>query len=79
LFPNPAVDVMRIQFVLGEIEPLELALFNTLGELVWKESYADFMGQFNSSIDVSSLAKGTYVLRASTPSISYSGKVVKMD
>ncbi|MEL0027027.1 MAG: CotH kinase family protein, partial [Schleiferiaceae bacterium] len=32
LFPNPAVDVLRVQFVLGEQQPLELALFNTLGE-----------------------------------------------
>jgi hypothetical protein len=56
-----------------------LALFNTLGELVWKESHADFMGQFNRTIDMSTLAKGTYILRASTPSVSYSGKVVKVD
>ncbi|MGA0303608.1 MAG: CotH kinase family protein, partial [Schleiferiaceae bacterium] len=27
LFPNPAMDVLRIQFVLGEEAPLELALF----------------------------------------------------
>jgi hypothetical protein len=79
LFPNQAVDVLRVQFVLGEEAPLELALFNTLGELVWKESHADFMGQFNRTIDVSTLAKGTYILRASTPSVSYSGKVVKVD
>ena len=79
MFPNPAVDVLRVQFVLGEQQPLELALFNTLGELVWKESHADFMGQFNRTIDVSTLAKGTYILRASTPSVSYSGKVVKVD
>ena len=79
LFPNPAVDVLRIQFVLGEEEPLELALFNTLGELVWKESHAHFMGQFNSTFDMSALAKGTYILRAFTPSVSYSGKVVKVD
>ncbi len=79
LFPNPAVDVLRVQFVLGEKAPLELALFNTLGELVWKESHADFIGQFNRTIDVSTLAKGTYILRASTPSVSYSGKVVKVD
>jgi len=79
LFPNPAVDMLRVQFVLGEEAPLELALFNTLGELVWKESHADFMGQFNRTIDVSTLAKGTYILRASTPSVSYSGKVVKVD
>ena len=79
LFPNPAVDVLRVQFVLGEEAPLELALFNTLGELVWKESHADFMGQFNRTIDVSTLAKGTYILRAYTPSVSYSGKVVKVD
>ncbi len=79
LFSNPAVDVLRVQFVLGEEAPLELALFNTLGELVWKESHADFMGQFNRTIDVSTLAKGTYILRTSTPSVSYSGKVVKVD
>jgi hypothetical protein len=37
------------------------------------------MGQFNRTIDVSTLAKGTYILRASTPSVSYSGKVLKVD
>ena len=79
LFPNPAMNVLRVQFVLGEQEPLELALFNTLGELIWNESYSDFIGQFNSTIDVSTLAKGTYILRASTPSVRYSEKVVKID
>ena len=79
LFPNPALDWLRVQFVLGEQQPLELALFNTLGELVWRESRAAFMGQFNSTIDVSALAKGTYILRATTPTMSYSRRFVKVD
>jgi hypothetical protein len=76
LFPNPAVDVLRVQFVLGEEEPLELALFNTLGELVWKETHADFIGQFNETIDVSGLAHGTYILRVETPTKAYAERFI---
>jgi len=64
---------------MGQPENMTLAIYNTAGQLVWESNYTNFVGQFNTTIDLSSLAKGTYFLRASTPTISYSEKVMKVN
>ena len=79
LFPNPAVDALTVQFLMGQQENMTLGIYNTAGQLVWETTYSQFLGQFNTTIDLSSLAKGTYFLRASTPTISYSEKVMKVN
>ena len=79
LFPNPAVDALTVQFLMGQQENMTLEIYNTAGQLVWETTYSQFLGQFNTTIDLSSLAKGTYFLRASSPTISYSEKVMKVN
>ena len=61
LFPNPAIDQLHVQFILGTQSDMNMRIFNTSGQEVWQNSRADFIGQFNETIDVSGLARGTYI------------------
>jgi hypothetical protein len=79
LFPNPAVDVLNIQFLMGQQENMTLGIYNTAGQLVWETTYSHFLGQFNTAIDVSSFARDLYIMRISTPSVTYTGKFVLVD
>ena len=79
VFPNPANDVIRVQFVHDNTENMRLAIFNVNGELVWEENKDGFVGQYNESIDISALSNGLYVFRAWTDSISYAERFLKID
>ena len=79
LFPNPAVNALNIQFLMGQQENMTLGIYNTAGQLVWETTYSHFLGQFNTAIDVSSFARDLYILRITTPSVTYAGKFVLVD
>jgi hypothetical protein len=76
LFPNPAVDVLHVQFILGEQSDMRMHIFNTAGQMVWQNDRTDFIGQFNETIDVSGLAHGTYILRVETPTKAYAERFI---
>ena len=79
LFPNPAVDQLHLQFMMGQEEDLSFAVYNATGQLVWESVYTKFIGQFNGSIDVSAFARGSYVLRVSTPTKVYTSTFILID
>jgi hypothetical protein len=76
LFPNPAIDQLHVQFILGTQSDMNMRIFNTSGQQVWQNNRADFIGQFNETIDVSGLARGTYILRVETPTEAYAERFV---
>lgn len=79
IFPNPAVDQLHLQFMMGQEEELSCAVYNATGQLVWESAYTKFIGQFNGSIDVSAFARGSYVLRVSTPTKVYTSTFILID
>ena len=79
MFPNPAVDAIQLQFILEAESDMQLDIYNMEGQLLWSRLELDFVGQYNQRIDISTLAQGAYVLRVTTPSISYSGRFIKLN
>ncbi len=64
LFPNPARSELNIQFNLTESMPLNVTVFNTLGQLVTVVSSQDFtLGQHTLNVDVANLSNGVYFVR----------------
>jgi CSLREA domain-containing protein len=63
--PNPAVGSVRVSFHVADTAPVELALFNTLGQRVLTvfEGQATPSGMETVDLDVRGLAAGVYVLR----------------
>ena len=79
MFPNPAVDAVQLQFILETESDMQLDIYNMEGQLLWSRFEREFVGQYNERIDISTLAHGSYILRVTTPSLSYSGRFIKLN
>lgn len=63
IFPNPAQDLVRLEFTLTEQLPLQIALYNTLGKKVQTIANENFAtGAHSLSADVSQLPNGMYYI-----------------
>ncbi|HCP40466.1 MAG TPA: hypothetical protein DIT65_01620 [Cryomorphaceae bacterium] len=78
LFPNPAIDQLHVQFILGEQNDINLSIYSTSGQKVWQNNRTDFIGQFNEIIDISTLARGAYILRVETPTKDYTERFIRI-
>lgn len=78
-FPNPAVDEVQLQFVLGQQEDVSIRIYNSIGKLVKELNYSSFIGQYNNSIDVSQLNREMHFIRVLTPTKDYAGKLILID
>jgi hypothetical protein len=68
IYPNPVAHTLYLDFA----EPItEVLLYNTSGKLVLKQT------NVGSSVNVSYLAGGTYVLKLQIGDKSYTGKITK--
>jgi hypothetical protein len=79
LFPNPAINALNVQFLIGEQEDLSIRILNTLGQVVQQWNYPGFIGQYNESIDVSGLARELYFIQIETPNKVYTEKFILID
>ncbi len=63
IFPNPAQDIIRLEFTLTEQLPLQVELYNTLGKQIQTIANENFaMGVHSLSADVSLLPNGMYYI-----------------
>jgi len=64
LFPNPVSSELNVQFNLTENMPLNVTVFNTLGQQVKVVTNQDFsVGQHTLNVDVANLSNGVYYVR----------------
>lgn len=64
LSPNPAKDMMRVDFSLEEASQLQVEVFNATGQRVQQLGATNFNnGRNNLTLDVSQLSNGVYFLR----------------
>lgn len=60
VYPNPANDRVTVEFTAAsEINEVEVAIFNTMGQMV---SSTDFVGSVKTTIDLSDLRTGMYLV-----------------
>lgn len=59
VYPNPVIDVLRIQSSGLSLENLDLSIYDLNGKLLLKEALL----YFQQNIDVTALQNGTYILR----------------
>jgi len=65
IFPNPAQDIVQLEFTLTKQMPLVVDMYNTLGEKVQTIANQGFgAGTHNLSADVSTLPSGVYYISA---------------
>ncbi|MDD5571403.1 MAG: S8 family serine peptidase [Bacteroidales bacterium] len=75
VYPNPARNVLKINLVLSSASEIKIELKNILGETVYEENLSS-TANINKSIDVSSFAKGIYILEINTTKTTLQEKVV---
>lgn len=62
-YPNPNSGKFNLTFTLPEKGNTEIAILNTDGKVVYKESLSAFSGVYDKEIDISKNAKGVYFVK----------------
>ena len=79
MYPNPSVDKVNIDISLLQTIKIQLSLYNTLGQIVYKKSTKLSTGTHQVTINISGLHAGLYYLQISSPQgSSISKKFVKI-
>lgn len=64
VYPNPANDLINVEYLLIETSDVSFSLFDMLGNTIKFENAGSMpAGEFNHSISLSDVAKGVYVLK----------------
>jgi hypothetical protein len=63
VFPNPTDGMLNIKFTMNEIQSVRIEILSLKGETIYSQNLGNFKGTFDKQVDLSSLAKGIYILR----------------
>ena len=63
LYPNPAVEELNVQFLIGQQQDVTVRMLNTIGQVLQEETLVNFIGQYNKKMDVSFYARGTCLFK----------------
>jgi hypothetical protein len=63
IFPNPTDGMLNIKFTMNEIQSVRIEILSLKGETIYSQNLGNFKGTFDKQVDLSSLAKGIYILR----------------
>ena len=76
VFPIPASDDLTLAFEMLEAKPVIISIVDVLGRKVYEQNKGTQSGIIIEKVDVSKLAKGTYVLNVKTGDKTYAKKIV---
>jgi WD40 repeat protein len=80
VYPNPASDVLHIQYELPVQEEVTIALFDAQGKQVLQKTLGkQAAGEYLETLDVAHLPVGTYLCRISGRDSTISKRVVKQN
>jgi len=63
VYPNPTNGFLNIDFTMNETQKIKIDLVSIQGSVIYSENIDSFKGHFQKHIDLSSVAKGVYMLR----------------
>ncbi len=76
LFPNPSNGVFTISFKSESINQVEIAFLNLLGEKIYENHFVLSNGDLKTELNLSSVAKGLYLVRIIANSKSVYRKII---
>lgn len=76
VFPNPSDGMLNIHFTMNETQSVRIDIISLKGETVYNQTLGSFKGNFDKQVDLSSLAKGIYVLRLTSDQGTTNAKIV---
>jgi hypothetical protein len=75
VYPNPANDIIRVQFNLPQIEPVKVSLYDIMGRLVYEGNFERILNQ-SISLYTQNENSGTYILRVQSPSFKSAERII---
>jgi hypothetical protein len=63
VFPNPATNYLTIDIPMQEMGKIKLALYNSMGELVYQKQITGYGKLTRETISMAAFMQGTYLLR----------------
>lgn len=75
-YPNPAENILNIDFTTNNNANYSVTLFSMTGQKVYQELLNNFAGHYNNQVDISNFAKGVYILQISSEKGSVREKIV---
>jgi hypothetical protein len=63
IFPNPTDGLLNVSFTTDKSQSVKIEIFSMNGEMIYSKDYGNINGSFDKQIDLSSVAKGIYILR----------------
>ena len=76
VYPNPTNDIFNVSFVSKEIQTLSIRVLNIVGEVIYKESLEQFVGEYTKQITIGNNSKGIYFLEISNNNITTNKKII---
>ncbi|MBT31329.1 MAG: hypothetical protein CMO01_16870 [Thalassobius sp.] len=73
VYPNPVQDILNLNYVIPEYENAQLKIVNLMGKEIFAQSYTEYIDE---QIDVSSWAKGMYILNIQSGTNKITQKVI---
>jgi hypothetical protein len=75
MFPNPANDVLTVQFNSNEANDIRINIVSMDGKLVFTQNAKAFSGQYTSRISLDGLSNGLYSVQVMSNNATYTQKV----
>lgn len=76
--PNPFSDLLTIATTITKPQDVHVRLYNTLGQVVYTQLYAQQNGLFNTQINLAHLPEGIYILEAQANEDLYRRQIIKV-
>ncbi len=77
IYPNPSSGKVNVSFETAGSEGAVLIITDLSGKIVQQINATDLNGRFNDQLDISSLARGTYMLRIESGEMATVRRIVK--
>lgn len=77
LFPNPASDLINLEYLLQTNDNLNISVFNTIGQVIYSTNSKAKAGTNKMTLDISNLSTGIYIVQLQGNTVSKSIKFIK--
>lgn len=79
VYPNPFDDIITLRFLSESNQEVETAIFNELGQIIYKNNFPISSGRIEFPIIVDNLSRGTYIAKFKINNQILTKKLVKIN
>ena len=77
VYPNPVKDKLFVKFNTEIADDYNITICNVMGQIIYRETLNNFVGDYDNSLNFSSFAKGVYMLQIKSSKGMITRKIVR--